>query len=175
VWGLHGTWCTSARSASKLIAREREQARTQGLSAAWGSPPTAAGAAAAFRARVARIDRRSTITSLAGLRVAVGVGSWATPRVAGKLFGLDAAANPQSPYLARLFGARDVALAWGALSTTGESQRQWLLAGLVCDAADALAGFAGGRGGYLPPVTAVLVTATALSAAALGASALAGE
>ena len=101
--------------------------------------------------------------------------SWSAPRLAGKLFGLDAEANPQSPYLARLFGVRDVALAWGALSTTGESQRQWLVAGLACDAADALAGVAGGRGGYLPPVTAVLVTATALSAAALGASALAGE
>ena len=118
------------------------------------------------------MDRRTTITSLAALRLAVGVASWATPRVAGRLFGLDASANPQSPYLARLFGVRDVALAWGTLSSEGDTQRQWLIAGLACDLADTLAGVAGGRGGYLPKVSSVLVTGTALSAAALGASAL---
>jgi hypothetical protein len=118
------------------------------------------------------MDRKSAISALAGLRVAVGVASWSTPRVAGKLFGLDAGANPQSPYLARLFGARDVALAWGVLSSEGDVQRQWLVAGLACDAADVLAGYAGGRGGYLPKLTSVLVTATALSAVGLGAVAL---
>ena len=118
------------------------------------------------------MDRGRAITALAGLRVAVGVASWSTPRVAGKLFGLDAAANPQSPYLARLFGARDIALAWGVLASEGEVQRQWLTAGLACDVADALAGYAGGRGGYLPKLTSALVTATALSAVALGAVAL---
>jgi hypothetical protein len=118
------------------------------------------------------VSRDGTVKALASLRIAIGVASWATPRVAGRLFGLDAEANPQAPYLARLFGARDVALGWGALSTKGDSQRQWLLAGLACDAADALAGIAGGRVGYLPPVTSVLVTGTAVSAAALGAAAL---
>jgi hypothetical protein len=118
------------------------------------------------------MDRRSTIRNLAGLRLVIGVSSWATPRVAGKLFGLDAAANPQSPYLARLFGVRDVALAWGTLGSEGDTQRQWLIAGLACDVADTLAGIAGGRGGYLPKVTSVLVSATALSAAVMGAAAL---
>jgi hypothetical protein len=118
------------------------------------------------------MDRRSTIKNLAALRLAIGAASWAAPRVAGKLFGLDAKANPQSPYLARLFGVRDIALAWGTLGSEGDTQRQWLMAGLACDAADTLAGIAGGRGGYLPKVTSVLVTGTALSAAALGAAAL---
>jgi hypothetical protein len=118
------------------------------------------------------MDRKRAISTLAGLRVAIGVASWSTPRVAGRLFGLDAGANPQSPYLARLFGVRDVALAWGVLASEGDVQRQWLTAGLACDAADALAGYAGGRGGYLPKLTSVLVTATALSAAGLGAAAL---
>jgi hypothetical protein len=118
------------------------------------------------------MDRRSAVNTLAGLRLAVGIASWATPRAAGRLFGLDAVANPQAPYLARLFGARDVALAWGALGSEAEAQRQWLLAGFACDLADALAGVAGGRGGYLPKLTSVLVSATALSAAALGGAAL---
>ena len=118
------------------------------------------------------MERDSALSTLAGLRVAVGAASWATPRVAGKLFGLDAAANPQSPYLARLFGARDIALAWGVLRTEGDARRQWLMAGLVCDGADVLAGVAGGRGGYLPKLTSVLVSGTAVSAIALGLIAL---
>jgi hypothetical protein len=118
------------------------------------------------------MDRQRTISALAGLRAAIGVASWSTPRLAGRLFGLDADGNPQAPYLARLFGVRDAALAWGALSTTGESQRKWLAAGLACDLADAAAGCAGARGGYLPKLTSALVTGTALAAAALGAQAL---
>jgi hypothetical protein len=104
--------------------------------------------------------------------MAVGVGAWATPRLAGKMFGLDAGANPQSPYLARLFGARDLALAWGLLGAEGNARRQWLIAGVACDVADAFAGVAGGRGGYLPKLTSVLVSGTAVSAAALGVVAL---
>lgn len=109
---------------------------------------------------------------LAGLRLAIGVASWTTPRLAGRLFGLDAQANPQSPYLARLFGVRDIALAWGALGSEGDARRQWLTAGLACDVADAVAGLAGGRAGYLPKLTSALVTGTAVSAAVLGAAAL---
>ena len=118
------------------------------------------------------MDRAGTIKLLSGLRLAIGGSSWATPRVAGKLFGLDAAANPQTPYLARLFGVRDIALGWGVMSTEGETQRQWIMIGVACDLADALAGVAGGRAGYLPKHTAFLVTATAVAAAALGGQAL---
>jgi hypothetical protein len=121
------------------------------------------------------VGPKNAINALVGLRLAVGVASWGTPRVAGKLFGLDAGANPQSPYLARLFGARDAALAWGALSTGGEAQRQWLMAGLACDVADVFAGVAAGRGGYLPKFSSVLVSATALSAVGLGVLALGEE
>ena len=118
------------------------------------------------------VNERNAVNLLVGLRLAVGTASWAAPRAAGKLFGLDAEANPQAPYLARLFGVRDLALAWGTLGADGEARRQWLLAGLACDAADVLAGVAGGRGGYLPKQTSVLVSATALSAVGLGALAL---
>lgn len=118
------------------------------------------------------MERASLIKNLAGVRIAIGAASWATPRATGKLFGLDSGANPQAPYLARLFGIRDVALAWGALSSEGETQRQWLLAGLACDVADAVAGLAAGRSGYLPKVSAALVTGTAVSAALLGAAAV---
>jgi hypothetical protein len=118
------------------------------------------------------MERTDAINLLSGVRLVIGSSSWATPRLAGKLFGLDAGANPQSPYLARLFGVRDIALGWGVMNSEGQTQRQWLMVGLACDLADAAAGLAGGRGGYLPKHTAVLVTATALVAAALGAEAL---
>ncbi len=118
------------------------------------------------------MNEDSAVSALAGLRAAIGVGSWATPRLAGRLFGLDAGANPQSPYLARLFGVRDLALAWGTIGSQGASRRQWIAVGIACDGADALAGIAGGCGGYLSKRTSVLVTVTALAAAALGAAAL---
>ncbi|HEY7960337.1 MAG TPA: hypothetical protein VID29_00310 [Solirubrobacteraceae bacterium] len=121
------------------------------------------------------MTRSNAINTLVGLRIAVGAASWLTPRPAGRLFGLNAKENPQAPYLARLFGVRDIALAYGAMSSEGETQRQWLTAGLACDVADSFAGLAGGRRGYLPKISSILVTATAISAAALGAIALRGE
>ena len=110
--------------------------------------------------------------TLVGLRLAVGLGSWLTPRVGGRLFGLDPSGNPQLPYVGRLFGARDVALAAGLLLSEGEARSLWLRMGIACDVADSAAGVAAGRSGYLGPFSATLVTATALGAAALGLAAL---
>lgn len=119
------------------------------------------------------MDRDRTIRNLVGLRLGIGVVVWAAPRLAGRLFGLDVDGNPQAPYLGRLFGVRDAALAVGTFTSDGDAQLQWLRAGLACDVADALAGVAGWRAGYLPPVTGVLVTGTAISAAGLGIAVLA--
>ncbi len=121
------------------------------------------------------MSENDAVKALAGVRILIGVSSWLTPRVAGRLFGLDAKSNPQSPYLARLFGVRDIALGIGALASEGDARRLWLVAGLACDGADAVAGVAGGARGYLPKFTSVLVTGTALTALGLGAAALNGE
>lgn len=121
---------------------------------------------------VSPVNRANAIKALIGVRMAVGLAVWTTPRIAGRAFGIDAAGNPQLPYLARLFGARDVALACGVLGTQGDPRRQWLLAGVACDIADTLAGIAGARRGYLPKLTSALVTATALSGVVLGAAVL---
>jgi hypothetical protein len=115
------------------------------------------------------------IQTLVGLRGAVGAGAWLAPRLSGRAFGLDPAANPQAPYLGRLFGVRDVALAVGLSSSSGSERAQWLRLGMACDLADAVAGLLAGRRGELPKLATVLVTATALSAAALGAAALRDE
>jgi hypothetical protein len=115
------------------------------------------------------------VQGLVGLRGAIGVGAWLAPRSSGRLFGLDPDANPQSPYLGRLFGARDAALAFGLSTSSGSQRSQWLRIGIACDLADAGAGLLAGRRGELPTRAAVLVTATALVAAALGVAALQGD
>jgi hypothetical protein len=114
------------------------------------------------------------IQGLVGLRSAVGAGAWLAPRLSGRLFGLDPDANPQSPYLARLFGVRDVALGVGLATTSGDQRKQWLQIGIACDLADAAAGVLAGRRGELPKRATVLVTSTALMAAAMGLAASRG-
>jgi hypothetical protein len=108
------------------------------------------------------------VSALIGLRSSIGAGAWIAPRLAGRLFGLDAVANPQLPYVARLFGVRDVALAAGLGLSSGESRRLWLRLGIVCDAADAVAGILAGRGGQISKLSTVLVTAPALLGIGLG-------
>jgi hypothetical protein len=121
------------------------------------------------------MDRDTAVKQIGIVRAVVGVGAWVTPRLSGKAFGLDAVGNPQSPYIARLFGARDVALAYGTMTTSGEEQNRWLVAALGCDVADAAAGLAAWRAGYLSPLSSFLVTAAAVNGVVLGAIALRGS
>ncbi len=117
----------------------------------------------------------SAMNLLGGLRTGIGAGAWIAPAQTGRLFGLDAKANEQLPYVARLFGVRDVALAAGVRASSGPSRRLWLKLGIVCDAADAAAALLAGRNGELSKTTTVLVTAPALIAIALGVAALRTE
>ncbi|MET0557809.1 MAG: hypothetical protein ABW065_03950 [Solirubrobacterales bacterium] len=114
--------------------------------------------------------RKLTLSGLIWGRLTFGVAAWLAPRRVGRAVGLDMDGNPQAAYLARVLAVRDFALAAGTLVTDGEVQRQWLLAGLVCDSADALAGVAAGGGGYLPKRTSVFLTGFALSGVILGAA-----
>src|SRR3954462_10780022 len=120
------------------------------------------------------MNRDSAVKQLGIVRTAVGAASWISPRLSGKAFGLSADDNPQSPYIARLFGVRDVALAYGAMTTTGEQQDRWLKAALGCDLADAAAGIVAWRGGYLSPFSSFLVTAAAVNGVVVGMMALRG-
>jgi hypothetical protein len=118
------------------------------------------------------MSTETSIRNLAAIRLAVGVISWLFPNLGGRLFGLDPADNPQAPYLARLFGVRDVALAVGTLQSSGDAREQWLRLGVACDVADTAAAGLGHRAGYLPAPTALLVGGVAVAAAALGVQAL---
>lgn len=115
------------------------------------------------------LARKLALNGLVWGRMTFGVAAWLAPRPVGGALGLDMDGNPQAAYLARVLAVRDFALAAGAYATEGEVRRQWVLAGLVCDGADALAGVAAGRGGYLPKRTSLYLTGFALSGVILGA------
>ncbi len=114
----------------------------------------------------------SSLKTLAGIRAAIGVLTWLAPRLAARLFGISPDANPQLPYVARLFAVRDLALAAGLQSSSGDALRLWVRIGMACDAADAAAGLLAGRRGELSRLSTVLVTAPALTGISLGSAIL---
>jgi hypothetical protein len=116
------------------------------------------------------VKRSRALNSLIVSRMSFGIAIWAFPGPVGKAFGVDMTRDPLASYLSRLMGARDVALAWELLVTEGDAQRKWLLACMVCDAADTLAAIAAGRG--LPKRTTAMLLAASLGPIARGATAL---
>jgi hypothetical protein len=112
----------------------------------------------------------SEIQLLTILRAGIGIGALLAPRLAVRLLGLDA--HPQLPFLARLLGIRDAALAVGLQLSPPENRSLWLQLGLVCDATDGLAGILAGRRGELSRASTVLVSAPAAFGCGLGVAAL---
>ena len=115
------------------------------------------------------MDPLSARRALAGIRAGIGVGALLAPRVAGKLFGIDASENPAAPYLARLFGARELYLASPFLMPAPGLDEQELAARAApVDAADTAAALAAGLKGYLPWRAALPAAAVAGFATYLG-------
>ncbi len=115
------------------------------------------------------MDPHSARTTLAGIRAALGIGALVAPRLTGKLFGIDVDANPAAPYLARLFGARELYMASPFLMPAPGVDEQELAARAVpVDAADTVAALAAGLRGYLPWRAAIPAAATAAVATYLG-------
>jgi hypothetical protein len=113
-----------------------------------------------------------TATAVAVGRFAVGGGALVAPRVTGRTFGIDADEDTASVYLARLFGARAVAMAAMMLGARGAERRRHLAVGVAVDVVDAVAAAAAGRAGQLPKRAASLACAAAVVEAAIGATAL---
>ena len=76
-------------------------------------------------------------------RVVVGAVAFAQPGLAAKMLGLDIENNPQGPYMARLFGSREIAIGTATLMARGTTRRNLVLAGIGVDAADAATGVLG--------------------------------
>ena len=115
------------------------------------------------------MDPFSARRTLAGVRAALGVGALLAPRVTGKLFGIDVDANPAAPYLARLFGARELFMASPFLMPApGLDERELASRAVPVDAADTVAALAAGLKGYLPWRAVIPAAATAAFATYLG-------
>lgn len=118
------------------------------------------------------MDAITARRTLAQLRLAIGLGALVAPRVTGKLFGIDSDANPAAPYLARLFGARELFMAAPFLMPApGLDEAELASRAVPVDAADTVAALLAGLRGYLPWRAAVPAAATAAAATWLGSKA----
>lgn len=107
------------------------------------------------------------VDQLALARIALGIGSWAAPERALSLFGLDAAA-PQSHYLGRMFGAREVAFGVVTLLAPAQQKRSLTLLGLAVDTFDAGAGVLAIRSAGVTPARGAVLTGAAVAAVLTG-------
>ena len=108
------------------------------------------------------------VTGLSLGRIAIGATTLASPDLAGKLFRLDTRANPQLPYMARMFASREIALGTVTLFARGRSRRALAALGIAVDASDAYAGYEAGRTGAVTQQTAAFLTAPAVGAVLAG-------
>jgi len=104
------------------------------------------------------------VTGLSLGRIAVGAVAFARPDVAAGLFGLDLANNPQSPYVTRLFGSREIAIGALTLVSRGTTRRNLVLAGIGIDLADAVTGVLGIQDKSVPAKTGAMLVAPAVGA-----------
>ena len=109
-------------------------------------------------------------TTLPALRIAIGAGAWAFPGLTGKLFGFKGMDDPETTYMGRLFGVRDVVLGAGVLASSGDAKKLWWRLGILADAADAAASYQGLKAGG-PKRGMIMATGTALLAVGLGVAA----
>ena len=98
-------------------------------------------------------------------RVALGVGMVVRPDLLPKLLGVDSGTASRMSWLARMFGAREVALGAGLLAAGAGREREWLLAGALSDGVDAVAFAAAARSGMVRPALGAAFTLTAATAA----------
>lgn len=108
------------------------------------------------------------VTGLSLGRIAVGTIALANPELAGKLFQLDVANNPQLPYLSRLFGSREIALGTLTLISRGSARRNLVLIGIAVDAADAATGYLGIKEGHVSKATGGALIGPAVGAVLSG-------
>ncbi|WP_148046727.1 DUF4267 domain-containing protein [Nocardioides pocheonensis] len=109
------------------------------------------------------------VTGLALGRIVIGATALASPDVAAKLFRLDAARNPQLPYMSRLFGSREIALGAVTLVSKGAARRKLVALGMAVDGADAFAGYDAMRSGSVNQSVGVGLTVPAVGAVLAGA------
>ncbi|QIX26757.1 DUF4267 domain-containing protein [Nocardioides sp. JQ2195] len=112
------------------------------------------------------------VTGLNIGRLVLGALALLAPRLASKVFGLDAQENPQLGYMNRMFGSREVALGGLTLAASGQRRRDLVLTGIAVDAADVVAGVAAGANGSVGRTRAALLVLPAAVAVVVGVRAI---
>jgi hypothetical protein len=115
------------------------------------------------------------VNGIAVGRIAIGLTALVSPDLTGKLFRLDFARNPQLPYMARLFGSREVALGALTLLAKGNARRRLIALGMAIDGADAFAGYDSARTGAISQSSGVFLVGPAVGAVMAGAIGLVTE
>lgn len=110
--------------------------------------------------------------ALSVLRSAVGIGSWVTPAVTSRVFGLGSLnEDPRSAVITRLFGVRELALARAGRHPSPDVRRAAQQAGVAVDAIDVIASLIALRRGA-PKVILLTFAGGAALFAGLGIAAL---
>jgi len=109
------------------------------------------------------------VNGLALGRIVIGATAVASPDLAAKLFRLNRTANPQLPYMTRMFGSREIALGAVTLFAKGGARRRLIALGMAVDGADAFAGYDAMRTGSVPQQTGMFLTGPAIGAVLAGA------
>jgi hypothetical protein len=114
-------------------------------------------------------DSRTLAVLLAAGRLAIGAAATAFPELGARSWLGEHGRGPAGKVLGRALGARDLALAIGALTSVDEDAqfRRWVRLGAFADAADAIATVANWRS--LPKASRIGVFGVAAGAAVLGA------
>lgn len=115
------------------------------------------------------------VTGLNLGRLVLGALALFAPRLAAKVFGLDAERNPQLGYMNRMFGSREIAVGALTLAASGQRRRDLVLVGIAVDAADVVAGVAAGASGSVTKKKAVFLALPAAAAVAVGVMAIANR
>ena len=114
------------------------------------------------------MDAITARRTLAQGRLAFGIATLVAPNVAARVLGIDAA-DRATPYLLRLFGAREIYLASPFLMPApGLDEAELASRAVPVDAADAVAAVAAGLRGHLPWRAAFPAAAMAVAGTWLG-------
>ena len=111
--------------------------------------------------------------ALMSLRTAVGWSSMVMPRLTLRIFGVNAAEQPGLVYVLRLFGIRDILMAYQlyqaqTVHSTAEEMEEALRQGMAVEGIDTLSALVAGARGNISARTAAMGAGTAALAAAIG-------
>jgi hypothetical protein len=112
------------------------------------------------------------VTGLSLGRILIGIGALVAPTTTARLFGVDAAANPNLGIFGRMFGAREIALGAVTLVSKGSLRRNLTVVGIAVDGADVASGALEVTAGGLPKVQGGALVAIAAGAVGAGVIAL---